>query len=476
MQFTSNAFVLYFLPAFLVAYALVTGDGRFRLASRLVIIGGTYLFYAMTNVGWLVPFVFATCMDLFFSRLLARVEGERARAWIVAASVVQNLTLLFAFKYSSWLHAEFPGFAPFGVVHRALADESGTVVLPPGISFYLFESMSFVIDCYRRRIVSPKNPFDFLAFISMFPRFIAGPIVRYADMVSSIERFGGMRVADGLFVFAIGFCVKGLLADSCERFVGLGFEDRIGLATSWFSAVAYSFQLYLDFSGYSLMAIGLGLVLGFPFLDNFREPYLANDIADFWRRWHVSLSTWLRDYLYVPLGGNRHGAFRTRVHLLATMVLGGIWHGANATYAIWGAYHGLLLILERSLPARLAFLRSRPFLLFQVLLGWVVFRARDVSTAWKMLSAMVGRGSIFHGELAEFVASRSLYAGLAVIGIVWTFALEPRVRAWRGDRPWHELSIERVPLRVQVAVFAGLLVALLLSSSRATIPFLYFQF
>jgi alginate O-acetyltransferase complex protein AlgI len=476
MLFTSPSFLFFFLPVFCLIFRLVSRQSRLTFGARLVIIIGTYVFYSFENVGYLLPFVFATFMDLLWSILLKRNENPRARRWIVTASVVQNLLILTVYKYTNWLVTVFPGASFLHQMQIAFADESGLVTLPPGVSFYLFESMSFVIDCYRHKIETPRRPINFLTFIGMFPRFIAGPIVRYADLENSIHNYKGSRWGDGFFVFAVGFVLKILFADSFARIIEHFFGNSFTFLGAWGIALSYTFQLYLDFSVYSLMAIGLGLILGFPFLDNFREPYLALNVTEFWRKWHISLSTWLRDYLYIPLGGNRVGRARGYVNLMLTMILGGLWHGANVTFLLWGAYHGVLLTIEKMLRNRGIEVKSRALTFILIVFGWVYFRAQRASEGERMVNAMFGLNGLGWIDLAAALRFNFVFTALAALGLIWIFWLEPQIRRWRGNAAWAALNVSRVPWFVIASVGFLFVVAVLLSISNPNIPFLYFQF
>ncbi len=441
-----------------------------------MLVAGTYLFYGAANTAFLIPFIFATVCDLCWSQLLARNANPAVRKWIVSASVIQNLSLFFIFKYLNAAAAFFPRLEFLQTLHRAFADTDGIIPLPPGISFYLFESLSFVIDCYREKIRTPKNSFNSLVFISMFPRFIAGPIVRYADLEESILNYKGMRFADGLFLFMIGFILKILLADSLAFFANAFFGITYGLSPSWMAVISYTLQLYIDFSAYSLMAIGLGLTLGFPFLDNFHEPYHSRNITEFWRKWHISLSTWLKDYLYISLGGNRFGSIRTQLNLFLTMLIGGIWHGASLQFVIWGAYHGILLIVDRKLAKSRHAIESRLLTVMLVMFGWIFFRASTMDQVLKTFAGLVG----LHGpggiELREQTAHNTFFLTMAILGLLWVTWLEPFVRRARGNEPWHRFQFDCVPVPVVVTITLSFFFAVSIALSAKTVPFLYFQF
>ncbi len=309
----------------------------------------------------------------------------------------------------------------------------------------------------------------------MFPRFIAGPIVRYADLENQLRNWPGMQVARGLTLFATGFCMKCLFADQFAVFVPYGFTvSQPDFVQAWLGVLAYTFQLYFDFWSYSIMATGLGVCLGFEFHDNFRSPYKAVSLSRFWRRWHITLSSWLRDYLYIGIGGNRHGALRTYGSLLLTMTLGGLWHGANITFLLWGLYHGVALALERAIGEdRLARVPSaiRHAATFGlVVIGWVLFRSANLPQAQAILAGMVGT----HGFAPAFnpllLQKQTFAAGLTLFGLAFFVWGERRLVT---ESP---LASRDFPLAIQVMVFALFAVAIPVALSSAAIPFLYFQF
>ena len=318
----------------------------------------------------------------------------------MAVSVVTNLALLGFFKYFNFaVDSDDALLAAVGLGGLGL-ETALRVTLPLGISFYTFQSMSYTIDVYRGRATALTRFIDFACYVSLFPQLVAGPIIRFSEIADQLrERSHTVeKFARGVAFLCLGMAKKVLLADPCGRVADAAFgAGSLGAADAWYGVFAYAFQIYFDFSGYSDMAIGLGLMLGFVFPKNFDSPYKAASITDFWRRWHISLSTWLRDYLYIPLGGNRLGAGRTYVNLGVVMVLGGLWHGAAWTFVLWGALHGGWLALERLLGKRSLYRRlPRParvaLTFFMVLIGWVFFRASDLGAALAYLRAMAGLG------------------------------------------------------------------------------------
>jgi alginate O-acetyltransferase complex protein AlgI len=471
MVFSSNVFLFLFLPAFLAAYYLA--PDRYR---AYVIVAGSYLFYAWWRVDFLLLFVAVTAWTwLVGARIAAHGAGDRrmARRWLTAGVGV-DLAVLGYFKYAN-----------FGVdSFNALIGTAGleplpwaAIVLPIGISFYTFESISYMADVYRGDCEPARRPVDLACFLALFPHLIAGPVFRYKDLAGQFGRRTHSLdlFAEGARRFMQGFIKKVFIADSIAPLVAQGYAlAEPTTADAWITALAYTAQLYFDFSGYTDMAIGLGLMMGFRFVENFDQPYASQSITEFWRRWHMSLSAWLRDYLYVPLGGNRHGTLRTYRNLLLTMVLGGLWHGANWTFALWGAFHGVLLAIERALgvdPRRAAFAPGRWALTFVlVVLGWVMFRAADVDQAVAMYAAM------FRFDGAGL--SDAYAAGITRLQLA-TLALAAAVAAYGGWRLRRPAPAAAPAWRQPVAV--GLLLPLfalsvLKLSAQSYSPFLYFQF
>lgn len=479
MLFTEPVFLFYFLPFSLLALRMTlrgqTAGGAFPERSRLLLFALTLVFYGFHSVWWLYPFLFAILCDFGWASLLRRTDNPTWRRFWVSASVVQNLGLLALFKYRAeflyWAEGHWPAilaWAPEITVNEVAA------ALPAGISFYTFESLSFVIDIYRREVEPPKKLTGFLSFIGMFPRFVAGPIVRYREIASQLADYSGMQVRRGLLLFAGGLVVKVCLADSLALFVpyAFGAENGLDLLSAWVGVLAYTLQLYLDFSAYSQMAIGLGICLGFKFPENFNLPYHASSVQDFWRRWHMTLSRWLRDYVYISLGGNRVSRPRQYLNLFLTMVIGGIWHGSGWGFLIWGIWHGLLLCAERAgrLPERIPSLLYRPLVFLLVLIGWVPFRAANWAETVKILTALAGfshTSAVFNPEAIHI--HPLAWVG-ALVGAFYVWVWEPRVRREEfgirfGRTRWAEWAM--IPLTVW-----GLIVLF----GAEKVPFLYFQF
>ena len=489
MIFPSHIFLLVFLPAVLMGwYAL--RSLRLRL---LFLTAASYLFYAWWDYRFTALMLGSTLLDFYCGRGIHRARRNAeargrdsadrvARRWLTT-SIAGNLAALGFFKYYDFFTSSLQSaLETFGVgASLPLLD----VVLPVGISFYTFQSMSYSIDVYRGKCEPTDSFLRFSAFVSLFPQLVAGPIVRYtdiADQFTAIERrqTSFERIADGIWLFVLGMAKKILIADSLAPVAALAFDagTPVQFATAWVGAIAFTFQLYYDFSGYSDMARGLGMMLGFEFPINFNSPYKAASISEFWNRWHITLSSWLRDYLYIPLGGSRASKIRTARNLSITMFLGGLWHGAAWHFVAWGLYHGLLLAIhstwKRTTSLRLprAVAVGGTFLL--VVLGWVLFRANSLDQAVQMYAAMVGLNGLeplTHHSVTlnlDLPALYGLYGGangvlcLGVIAALAFFAPNSQ------DLP--------KPRHYTFAVAAATAVIVMITGFQAESPFLYYQF
>lgn len=475
MLFTDPLFLFYFLPLALISLRVCTLGRGFAIPGRLAIIVATVIFYGYGNILWPLLFFVVVGGIYAFNIPILLGKTQAMRRFGVIGAVIYAVASLALFKYMNWLVTLWSGFGPLHTLLLPYFGEQGAVILPPGISFFVFEALSFAIDAYRGRIVRPVKILDYITFLAMFPRFIAGPIVRYTDMDAQFKSWSRQEISQGLAVFALGFGIKSLFADQFAVFVPYAFDvERPDMLQSWAGALAYTFQLYFDFWGYSLMAIGLGLCLGFTFPDNFRSPYRAAGFSEFWKRWHISLSQWLRDYLYISMGGNRGAPWRVMLNLFLTMLIGGLWHGASFTFVAWGAYHGILLVAERVLGEerlQVVPLRIRQALTFLlVLAGWVLFRAVSLAQAREVMAGMIG----LHGFAPQFnpalMQKHTPSILLILVAFYFWTKIEPRVV---GDGP---IANRKFSARTQCLLFFVFLVALMFSMSSTEIPFLYFQF
>lgn len=471
MVFSSLIFLFLFLPSFLAVYYLT--PFRFR---SWVILTGSMIFYAWWRVDFLFLLIAATFVNYFIARrIVANRETIRGRRWM-QAGVIIDLLMLGVFKYFNF------GIDSINAVLTASGwntIEALRFILPIGISFYTFQKISFLIDIYRNDATPPRHFADFAAFVSLFPQLIAGPVLRYKDLADQfLAREHSMdRFSQGAYRFMTGFAKKVLIADTVADLVDKTFSlSDPSMADAWLGALAYTIQLYFDFSGYSDMAVGLGLMMGFKFMENFNHPYISRSITEFWRRWHISLSAWLRDYLYIPLGGNRKGTVRTYINLFLTMLLGGLWHGANWTFILWGAWHGAILSIERAagqlrngVTVPLVHAIRLPLTFLLIVLGWVMFRAESVDKAFLFYNAMFGGGSVPVSESMEWQIRGAPICAL-ITGYFLVFVL-PFLEARYGI----DLKETRHPWVHGGAILLFVLAVIKLTAQSYS-PFLYFQF
>ena len=483
MLFSSPTFLFVFLPILLGAYFLVRRDAR-----NLLLCAASLFFYCWGEGGYVSILLVCIAFNYGMGLWLDRASGTRASGPLLALAVAGNLALLVAFKYANFLVDNVnPWLTEMGLHPFALAP----VHLPLGISFFTFQALSYVIDVHRRAAPVQKNPLKFALYKTLFPQLIAGPIVRYRDVAGELSK-RTVRAEDfawGVKRFIVGLSKKMLLANTLAVAADGVFSIRAaGLtpALAWLGIVCYTLQIYFDFSGYSDMAIGLGRMFGFHFLENFRYPYVAASLTDFWRRWHISLSSWFRDYLYVPLGGNRAGRWRTYLNLAVVFALCGLWHGASWNFLLWGLFHGGFLVAERMGLGKLLEKSWRPvrhaYLLFVVMSGWVFFRAAALSYAWAFLLTMVGLRA--GGESVAPYLNMELALALPVAVLAATPLLPLLASACRRQMEsgaWpHPLAAPLVRGAWTFAEVAGCMGLLVASSALLAAgtynPFIYFRF
>ncbi|MDT8857108.1 MBOAT family protein [Paracoccaceae bacterium Fryx2] len=473
MVFSSETFLFLFLPLFLAVYYLT--PVRFRSVTILI---GSYAFYGWWRIDFLGLLFLTTLWTYAFGRGIGAAKSRRAAKTFLIIGLTGCLAVLGVFKYLNFF---IDSFATLWGTDAAGLGVHWKLILPIGVSFYVFQAVSYLIDVYRKDAVATAGFFDFAAFIALFPQLVAGPILRFKDLAGqfahrehSLDLF-----LQGTTIFAIGLAKKVLLADTVAPLANLAFQTPDpSMALSWIGAIAYMIQLYFDFSGYSDMAIGIGLMLGFHFIRNFDTPYISRSITEFWRRWHISLSVWLRDYLYIPLGGNRRGGARTYVNLMLVMVLGGLWHGANWTFVLWGLWHGAWLALERATGrAKATDLFALGGTLLIVLLGWVMFRAASVTEALGVYSGMLGlNGFATAPEVALAITTESLLFLMLGVAVA---ALEPRLNhaAATRLRPGPAGRLTALNALVPAVLVNGLgAFAVMKLAEQSFSPFLYFQF
>jgi len=467
MVFSSIPFLFFFMPLFTAAYFLVpTIRGK-----NLITLAFSLVFY-----GWGEPaFILVLLASIAFNTVAAlqidRRKG-RSRTAVLTVCGTLNLLLLAVFKYGGFIVSNFDAvLRPFG-----FGIPVPRIMLPLGISFFTFHCLSYIIDVYRHRFAANRDPIEVALYIALFPQLVAGPIVRYKTVARQLRmrRHTLGRASAGARIFVIGLAQKVLIADQVAQIVEVAF-DRTPLPSmleAWTGLVAYTVQIYFDFAGYSNMAIGLGLILGFTLPRNFRLPYTSQSITEFWHRWHISLSSWLRDYLYIPLGGSRGGALQTYRNLVTVFLLCGLWHGASWNFVLWGVWHGTFLVIERIGLSRLLLDVPMPvrwvYTQLVVMGGWVLFRSNDLSVAGVIYGGVIGRYGM---DAMSFEMHSALLPG-AVMALLagCAFAVFPR---------WIKLQSTTGPL-MALADSAWFVCLLLLGivyvAAGAYSPFLYFRF
>src|SRR5450830_56583 len=465
MVFASLEFLTLFLPAFLLVYALARPAWR-----NVILLIGSWLFY-----GWLSPLFLSLHVALTIVAWVGGLlldsarEGSQGRVRLLIALIVFNTAVLCWYKYANILAGTWSDLITY---YGAMPLEWQRVALPAGLSFVVLQAISYLVDVHRHTVPVERSFINYATYISMFGHSIAGPIIRYDWVRHELNQryFNWQNFSLGARRFMIGMCMKVLVADTLSPLVDVAFHlENPSFVDAWIGCLAYSLQLFFDFAGYSAMAIGLGLMLGFHFPENFNRPYLASSIQDFWRRWHLSLSSWLRDYLYIALGGNRNGAWKTYRNLFLTMAIAGLWHGGDSwNYLLWGSAHGIALCVDRlwsrsSLPS-VAPLLSHTLTLLFVFLAWTLFRAPDFHSAMTMYAGQFGLHGFALGD-ALAVTLRPVHGIAALLGVLYILApvLQSRYE-------------QRIVGHALFAPMLGFLLAFALVASRESVPFLYFQF
>jgi alginate O-acetyltransferase complex protein AlgI len=480
MVFTTYLFVFYFLPLVLVFYfsfeilsrAAGAAPERTGLVLNTFLVLASYIFYGWWDPRFVLLMLGITVVNYVCGRFIGLPGiSQKLRFCVVTLAISASLGTLGFFKYVGFFEANLNSVLAYlgaGTV-RVLA-----VTLPIGISFYTFHALSYTIDVYRGTAPPVRSFIDFACYIALFPQLVAGPIIRYNTVADQLvsrshswEKFGS-----GVTLFVLGFAKKVMLANPMGHVADAAFEAQSPAALdAWFGAMAYTLQIYFDFSGYSDMAIGLGRMLGFEFPKNFDAPYKAESITDFWRRWHISLSTFLRDYLYFPLAATAKGPRRVDLNLLVVMLLAGLWHGANWTFVIWGGYHGILLVIERFRARRRAkgrWLRAVriAFTFVLVLCSWVLFRSATLGAAVNYFGAMLGQGGSGSGTLLLpallYTPESLLIMAIGALVVAWPI----QAHEWSRELTWPKA----------ILVHPLFCASLLVMFSQSFNPFLYFQF
>lgn len=475
MNFSSVPFLFYFLPVAILVYSV---SGRLR---NIVLLFLSLLFYAWGEPLFVLLLALSILGNYLFGLAIADREGTRRRV-ALGLGIAANLLLLAWAKYATLLSTTITQFLhPLGINILATPDAH----LPLGVSFYTFQAMSYLVDVFRRDAEAERRPLRVALYIAMFPQLIAGPIVRFKNITTQLRHrtFSMAKVAAGARYFIIGLSQKALIADTLAGPADVAFTTSADLLTTplaWLGLTAFSLQIYFDFQGYSNMAIGLGLVFGFRLPRNFDEPYRSQSVTEFWRRWHITLSQWFRDYLYIPLGGNRRGQSRTLANLLVVFLLCGLWHGADWKFLVWGLYHGVFLVGERLIPPlgtgpvwRIA---RHTYAMSVIMVGWAIFRADSLSQAAAYLATMAGKGAISSLGLARYASTDVIIAmivgGVAATGLLGSVYnlyrrhLESASSVVRTSMPWVETA----------TLVTALFLCLLTLALGTHEPFLYFRF
>ena len=488
MYFNSPVFLYVFLPAVLLTYHGVPAILNLRGSTRsfftnAFLFGASLFFYAWGELAYVLVLYGSLLVNYGFALAAAWLQSrDRSTRPLAVFAVGANLALLIWFKYAGFLVAtSTASLGAFGISCVPVPE----VHLPLGISFFTFQAISYILDVCRKEVPTERSFLKFGVYVFLFPHLIAGPIVRYRDIAAqlTVRPVGLERFAEGVRRLGIGLAKKLLLADTFAEAADAAFGTQarfiapgeLSMAAAWLGILCYSLQIYFDFSGYSDMAIGLGKMFGFDFLENFRYPYIAESITEFWRRWHISLSSWFRDYVYVPLGGNRAGALATYRNLLIVFALCGIWHGANWTFLLWGLYHGLFLVLERlgfgAILARLPRPLRHGYAWVAIGCGWVLFRATTLDQAGGIFRALgrIDGATLFVADVWNPKLALALPAGLlACLPIV------PAAKRWLADRAaWMR---DFGGLLGAFGIAACYLGASLQLAGKSYSPFIYFRF
>jgi alginate O-acetyltransferase complex protein AlgI len=467
MLFHSFAFFVFFTVTFSVYWILRAHE--YRMAWLVV---ASIVFYAAWNPWFVLLIAFTAGVDYIFALRIERAATPLRRRWLLIASLIISLSLLAFFKYANFLLGASTGL--LAILGVQVMPPVLHVVLPLGISFYTFETISYVVDVYRGKLPAERNPFHYALYIMFFPHLISGPIVRplqFLPQVRAIKHFDWARLQLGIQLFLRGLLKKTVLGDRLALIVDPIFQGpmQFSSATLWLAAVGYAVQVYCDFSGYTDMALGTAHTLGFKLPQNFNQPYLSASISEFWRRWHITLSSWVRDYLYIPMGGSRGAKWKTYRNLIVTMAVLGLWHGAGWNYLVFGLYHGVLLSLERAFPfpawtnyglpriARIA------WTFFLLCLGVVIFRSQSLASAWLMLSRM------FHPLAGATLPTAAFLTMLIIIGLIFAGHLIGGTRISRNLQSF----VPAPALGIGLAILFLLIQLLIPEEAR---PFIYFQF
>ncbi len=471
MTFSSLTFTTLFFPAVLILYFICT-DLRWRNGVLLV---ASLIFYSWGEPIWVLAMIGSTAINYVAAMLIGRASSPGLRKTALVVGAAASLAVLFYFKYAAFLVNSVTSL--FGVSFSIPVLE-----LPIGISFYTFQVLTYTVDVYRDKSPVQRDPFKLMLYVSCFPQLIAGPIVQYSDVAVMLDERESTPdgFTEGMKRFAVGLSKKVLLANVCgliiEELPSAAGASGMSVLGAWYISVLYSLQLYFDFSGYSDMAIGMGRIFGFTYKENFNYPYISKSASEFWHRWHISLGSFFRDYVYIPLGGNRRGRARTALNLAIVWALTGLWHGASWNFVIWGLYYGVLIILEKLVLAdfreKLPGAAQHIAALLLIVVGWTVFYYTDMGCLGKHLGAMFGIGAAGLSDPVTMAVIRK-YTVLPLIAAIASLPILPRLKAWLGKHEKLEGAADIVSL---VCLTALMLLSMIFIVGQSYNPFIYFRF
>ena len=474
MIFNSSQFLVFFL-AFFFIYWTINRKSSISVRNSFLILS-SYLFYGWWDWRFLGLLFASSTVDFTVGYLLNNSENQRFRKGIFISSLIFNLGILCFFKYFNFFIDSVSDFLTLFSLKVNITTLK--IVLPVGISFYTFQSLSYTIDVYKRKIEPTLDYFSFYAYVSFFPQLVAGPIERPAHFLKQFQVkkvFSYGNSVEGLRLVLWGFFKKIVIADNFGVLADAVFESKTSIPG--LSVIAgttfFALQIYADFSGYSDIAIGISRMLGFDLMTNFKTPYFAKSFNDFWSRWHISLSTWFRDYVYIPLGGNRKGNFRVSLNILLTFLLSGLWHGANFTFLIWGGLHGLVLVLEKQIKIKISKFIYVPIVIITVILFWLPFRAENITHLKVLTSAMINIKTYSTIHLQDILTDFSIQRFATLIAVTALFFLIEFNMQLRDFNQW----IAQKNKLTRIAFYYLLLVLILLVGNFSVKPsFIYFQF
>ena len=457
MLFSSLLFIFIFFPIFLLIYYLVP----FKLKNIILLIF-SLIFYAWGEPKYIILLIIVTLLNYICGLIINKFDNQKIKKNIMITCVVLNLALLGYFKYTNFI---IDNLNNLGLNLNVL-----NIALPLGISFYIFQTMSYTIDLYRNKVTVEKNFLNFLTYVSMFPQLVAGPIVRYEEVTKELKsrKIDFHSFTEGLFIFLTGLFEKVLIANNVGHLHSLIIGDisNISVLTAWLGIIAYALQIYFDFNGYSTMALGMGKMLGFNYPKNFNYPYIATSITDFWRRWHITLSSWFRDYVYISLGGNRVKKLRWLINIMIVWSLTGIWHGASWNFALWGIYFGIILILEKLFIGK--FIEKFPkafkhiYALFFILIGWLIFFCDDLNLLYNYIPKIFANPNIIDNEFVFYIKNYMIFL---ISGIMFSIPIVNKIK-----------KTKLIKVLTGVLYIFLFIVCISQLCSDSYNPFLYFRF